>query len=101
MDPEAICQGPVTLHAKRRRRMRIGKKKLCLRGRQPEVTHQSKVSILIELIRLTVKPINKAPELALLRSDFAQDGGCFARLMTTYSVQRPMAKDHLHVVWMR
>jgi len=52
-------------------------------------------------MRLTVKPINKGPELALLRSDLAQDGRCLARLVTTYSVQRPMAKDHLHMVRMR
>jgi len=52
-------------------------------------------------MRLTVKSINKGLELAVLRSDLAQDGRRLTGLMTMHSGQRPMAKDHLHMVRMR
>jgi len=39
MGVKAICQCPVTLYAKRRRRVRIGKKRLYLRAPQPELAH--------------------------------------------------------------
>ncbi|PYL02392.1 MAG: hypothetical protein DME32_06570 [Verrucomicrobia bacterium] len=81
--------------------MAISKKRLHLGSRQSELAHESKVSILIELMRLTVKSINKGLELAVLRSDLAQDGRRLTGLMTMHSGQRPMAKDHLHMVRMR
>src|SRR5438067_11879093 len=100
MDSQAICQRTVKLHAKRRCRVGIGNKRLYLRDRQPKLAHESKGPILIELMPLMVTPINKGPEPALLRGDFAEDGRCLARFVTRYSVQRPMAKDHLHVIGM-
>ena len=101
MNAKAVCQRPVTLHAKRRHRVTVSNKRLYLRGRQPELAHECEVPISIELMRLAVKPINKRPELALVRRDLAQDSSCLTRLVTRYSVQRPMPKDHLHVVRMR
>jgi len=71
MGTQAICESPITLHAKRCGRMKISKNRLYLRTRETEIAHECEISILIGLVRLAIKPINKGPELALLRRDLA------------------------------
>ena len=101
MDTEALCQGSIAPHPSDRRCMRVGQNSFDLRRLKSEIVHESKIAIVIKLVRLAVKLFYELPELTAIRGNLTKLGGCFAGFVTVDTGQRPMAEDHLDIVGMR
>src|SRR5438132_13454092 len=60
-----------------------------------EIAHESKIAIVIKLVRLAAKRFYELPERTAIGGNLTKLGSCFAGFVTADARQPPMAEDHL------
>src|SRR5437773_5608511 len=66
MDTEALCQRSIAPHPSHRCRIGIGQNSFDSRRLKSEIAHESKIAIVIKLVRLPVKLFYELPELTAI-----------------------------------